>query len=51
MRRDIHLLLFGMMYDWREGSEEREREEGWRDASAIPSTPGQDEVENERDCE
>ena len=51
MKRDLHLLLFSMIYDWRERTgemEEEEREE--RETSAAPSSPGQYEVENERDC-
>ena len=59
VKRDLHLLLFSMIYDWRgrslereegEKSQERGREEE-RETSAVPSSPGHDEVENERDCE
>ena len=51
VKRDLHLLLFSMIYDWRERSLEMEEEREKRDTSAAPSSPGQYEVENERDCE
>ena len=49
VKRDLHLLLFSMIYDWRGRSEEREEREKW-DTSADPSSPEPCEVENERDC-
>ena len=51
VKRDLHLLLFSMIYDWRERTGEMEEEEREkRETSAAPSSPGQYEVENERDC-
>ena len=54
MKQNLHLLLFSMMCDWREGSEgsegrETDGEETEREGSAL--SPDQDEVESERDCE
>ena len=51
VKRDLHLLLFSMIYDWRERTGEMEEEEREkRETSAAPSSQGQYEVENERDC-
>ena len=54
VKQNLHLLLFSMMCDWREGSEgsegrETDGEETEREGSAL--SPDQDEVESERDCE
>ena len=52
VQRDLHLLLFSMLYDWQEEEEGGgERENGSRETSNVSSLPEQDRVESERDCE
>ena len=57
VKRDMHLLLFNMLYhiqDSRGTSSERESllERGSRESSAVSSLPGEEGgVESERDCE
>lgn len=50
VKRDVHLLLFNMLYDRQDTQESLENEEETEDTSATSSQPDKEKVESEQDC-
>lgn len=50
VKRDLHLLLFKMLYDRQDSHESLENEEETRDTSATSSQLGKEKVKSEKDC-
>lgn len=50
VKRDVHLLLFNMLYDTQHSHDDLDGEEETRHGSASSSQPIEEKVENEKDC-